>query len=457
MGEQYSKWLEDRFKNGKLPSHQQLSIPMEVKKEGKVATVPEALAIVNNALMCSHGHSQFKAEVNELVVQEDNQSTKEYSDSNGDSDSLLNDLDTVLNNTMNDIAEDVDFNPVLKNAMKEMAEAVDFELAHSVSVFPKEEQLTDRSKTHECVEMSSSDESEDECEILQCHEMVPPSDDEACISWEQYRSEIKIEALWEKAHQCVSAATSAVVNAAQGSAPTTSTTEMSNVIEIKDKLLLECPVCEYSNKSQKKCVSHITDTHPEYRFKCGMCSQDFTSFHTKYRHEKEYNPPMIFCNVCGKGYYFQSELNKHAGVHSEVLLYPCNQCDKHFTQAKSLSRHQELHSNKTVVCSVCEKVWELRDRHYSHYHGIHGKGYTVKCGKHYQWPASHARHKESCDQCIEIIAKEQAEKESHKRFKTVHSTGAKKLKTEHCDDSLVETKKRVQHKIQNILELKKDL
>ena len=255
----------------------------------------------------------------------------------------------------------------------------------------------------------------------------------------------------------MSTATSVVVTAAQRSAPTTSTTETLNIIEIKDELLLDCPLCEYSNKSQKKCVSHITDMHPEYRFKCSLCPRDFASFHTKYRHEKEHNPPTIFCNVCGKGYYFQSELNKHSGVHSEVLPYPCRKCDKRFAQAKSLSRHQELHSNSTVVCSECDKVCESQDRYYSHYHGTHGKGYTAKCGKHYQWPATHARHQNSCDKCIEIIAKEQAEKESHKRFKSVHSTGAKKLKTEHSDASLVETKERVQHKIENILELKKDL
>ena len=182
LGEKYSKWLEDRFKNGKLPSHQWLTIPAEVKKEGKLASVPEVLAIVNNALMCSHGHSEFKAEVNELIVKEDNESTKDYSDSNEDCDSSLDHLETVLNNTMQDTADDAEFKPVLNNDMKEMPEAVDFEPAHSVSVFPKEEQLPDRSETQECVEMSSSDGSEDECEILQCHETVPPSDDEAFIS-----------------------------------------------------------------------------------------------------------------------------------------------------------------------------------------------------------------------------------------------------------------------------------
>ena len=47
--------------------------------------------------MCSHGHSDFQADVKDLV-QADNANTKEYSDSYKDSDNSLDDLETVLNN-----------------------------------------------------------------------------------------------------------------------------------------------------------------------------------------------------------------------------------------------------------------------------------------------------------------------------------------------------------------------
>ena len=82
---------------------------------------------------------------------------------------------------------------------------------------------------------------------------------------------------------------------------------------------------------------------------------------------------------------------------------------------KSWNRHMKLHSNKTVVCPKCDKVCERQDRFYSHYRGIHAKGYTVKCGEHYQRPGTHARHQDSCSKCKSIIAMEQehwAEKES---------------------------------------------
>ena len=106
-----------------------------------------------------------------------------------------------------------------------------------------------------------------------------------------------------------------------------------------------------------------------------------------------------------------------------------------------------------------------QDRYYSHYRGAHGKGYTARCGKYCQWPASRARHHEKCDTCIEIIAREEREKEQRKRFNTASTSGQKKMKTEKDvkteqevgPDTLQDTKRRVKTKIENILNLKKDM
>ena len=356
----------------------------------------------------NYAHEALEQEARSSQEFGDNESTHEYSE-----DSSEHDLDNLYQSS---------------EPMVDGTERDDNVTSGGVSVFPKPEPIGSDSEMND----TGSDTSDDDCQILKCHETVPLSDDESAF---QYRSEIKIEALWEKAHECVSAATGAVLQKARNRSECASTSETSNIIdnrnefastsetsnivEILDDLLLSCPVCEYSDKSQKKCVRHITDNHPDYRFKCRLCTRDFTNFHTKYRHEREHQPPTKFCSVCGKGFYFQSELNKHVGVHSEVLLYGCTTCGKHFTQAESLGQHQEIHSNKTFVCSVCNKVCETQDRYYSHYRGAHGKGCTAKCGKHYQWPAAWARHQDSCDDCKEIIKKEFEAKEKCKKFKTV--------------------------------------
>ena len=268
--------------------------------------------------MCGHGHlptvkKELKEEAGDVVQEEkhssqevceqDHDSTQEYSEDEG--------LDTVPDNT--------------------------YDPQTTQSVFPKAEPMEDSTEKKEMAG-DGSDSDTDDCELLQCYEKIASSDEDG---EEQYRSEIKIESLWEKAHQCVFAATSAVLTRTQGTpapapGPSHAVDSTNDIIEVKDELIQDCPVCDYHDKSQKKCVKHITENHPLYHFKCSICSKDFGSFHTKYRHQKEHAPPTKFCVVCGKGFYFQSELNKHVPVHSEVLPYPCNTCGKRFAQQKSL-------------------------------------------------------------------------------------------------------------------------
>ena len=51
----YTRWLEMHRKQGKLPSHNTLEIKKEVKVEGKLCTVQQALSVVNNMVLCQHG------------------------------------------------------------------------------------------------------------------------------------------------------------------------------------------------------------------------------------------------------------------------------------------------------------------------------------------------------------------------------------------------------------------
>ena len=165
-----------------------MCLPGETKSEANLCSVPKILSIVNNAVLCGHGHVGLKSGIKDkpcgsedLEVQNklneafgDEDSTKEYSD---------------------DSAEE------------------DYELSSSQSVFPKEkpviEPVIDSAETPNIV-LTSSDGSDDEldCEILKCHEEMPLSDEPTERPQVEYRSEIKIEALWERTHACVSAATS---------------------------------------------------------------------------------------------------------------------------------------------------------------------------------------------------------------------------------------------------------
>ena len=178
-------------------------------------------------------------------------------------------------------------------------------------------------------------------------------------------------------------------------------------------------------------------------------------------HECSHADLVHYCGECGKGFTFKSELKKHVPVHSDVLPYACGQCPKRFCQKKSLKWHEMIHDNSTYPCEHCDKVCETPDRLYTHVRGMHGKGYNAKCGKHYSWPASRGRHQEKCDKCSAIIALEYAAKHKTPPIDDTTPSPSKKLKRESDDEdeeqSIQDLKQHINFKIENILQMKKDL
>ena len=54
-GQEYQGWLDNRLKEGKLPSHARSCLPGEVKLETKLVTLLESIELVNNNMLCEHG------------------------------------------------------------------------------------------------------------------------------------------------------------------------------------------------------------------------------------------------------------------------------------------------------------------------------------------------------------------------------------------------------------------
>ena len=194
-----------------------------------------------------------------------------------------------------------------------------------------------------------------------------------------------IDALWRNAESSVVQAVAAVGGTIfpQPSQTSTSTADIPPVQE----LLLQCPVCHKTETTQKACVQHISDNHPQYKFPCKACDCVFPSSSAKYHHQKEHELPKHYCSECGMGYMYNSELERHAGVHNDVLPFACNMCDKCFASKKSLLCHQHVHLAQSIQCEQCDRVFDTPERKYSHFRGAHGQGYDMFCGKNYPWPA----------------------------------------------------------------------
>ena len=109
--------------------------------------------------------------------------------------------------------------------------------------------------------------------------------------------------------------------------------------------------------NQKDCLNHIHDNHLDYRFPCNFCDRVFKVYNTKYRHKQEHKEePLHICADCGMAFLYESELNRHVGVHIDVLPYPCEKCTKRFASKKSKDRHLQSHEAQSITCKACGKV-----------------------------------------------------------------------------------------------------
>ena len=160
-----------------------------------------------------------------------------------------------------------------------------------------------------------------------------------------------------------------------------------------------CPCCNCLEKSQTVLNIHINQQHPDYMFPCTICGKLYTSYNSRYKHQIEHTAPTFFCGECSEGFHFQAELTKHMNMHSDIKPFGCDLCQKRFTQNKSLTGHMKVHEDSTVPCSMCDKTCSTPEQLYTHYRGVHGKGYDTPCREHYQWPARCACHQKDCTKC----------------------------------------------------------
>ena len=433
-GDAYREFLEKRRKDGKLPSHNRNCMPGSVKMESTVETLSDALNIVNNNVICKHGRDGQDRPDNETVCKV----KQEFN---------IPDYRKMITNVL--VKQEKDCPQMDKSLVKTELSQREGPVEETQET---QQEVVQTSETQhvkrEPVQYSpdlDSDTSEDTCEILRCDETLAYSDPE----------DSKINFLWDAIATSVADAKAAVSAEAQCPDNVQDSAETGcEVVERKD-VLLQCPMCLLVEKSQKRCIEHISKHHPEYRYKCCYCSKDFSNFHTRYRHERDHEGPKVYCDVCGDGYQFSSELARHATVHNTVLPFPCDACTKRFASEKSLRRHKNVHNEQEITCEVCAKVSTTPERHYSHFRGAHGTGYKAKCGKVFQWPASRARHYEVCDTCKEILAQEAAAKLKRKK-PAVTATTSKKFKAEAETETLEDTKQTVQLKLENISQLKKE-
>jgi len=117
------------------------------------------------------------------------------------------------------------------------------------------------------------------------------------------------------------------------------------------------------------------------RWKCGAI---FASYGGRMKHERAQhsdNPYKLDCDICGRPFRFERELDKHKLTHlspQERMAYRCSFCGIIFDSISHRERHEQRHKdNDTFQCEDCSKMFKneknLRHHYKTHHERPHPK------------------------------------------------------------------------------------
>lgn len=174
-------------------------------------------------------------------------------------------------------------------------------------------------------------------------------------------------------------------------------------------VIFPCDECQMEFTNVKSLNLHKQNHARGARFRCAICSTDFSIRYQFMEHMNSHNGILFQCEHCFRKFQKLGNLKTHQRIHhkhetnhtqpNEVSNdFNCNSCDKSFHTNASLRRHMKIHStqNQYIHCDICNK--QIKNTYFNFHIKIHLGQKSFKCGicaKSFQKRARLELHKKS--------------------------------------------------------------
>ena len=83
------------------------------------------------------------------------------------------------------------------------------------------------------------------------------------------------------------------------------------------------------------------------------------------------------CDVCGKGFKYESKFTRHLRVHAGEKPFQCTICHSKFSQKQHMKVHMRTHTGeRRFQCAICHKKSAQKQHMKRHMTSIHKKPHT---------------------------------------------------------------------------------